>query len=92
MAQGDFLLHLGPERRERLRKAAEAEGMSMSAYVLEALDVSIDAGQPGPASLTAALRLVERAARQLAESGPVPELGTPAGDHWDRMLTDGGPG
>jgi hypothetical protein len=92
MAQGDFLLHLGPERRERLRKAADAEGMSMAAYALEALDVCIEAGQPGPASLTAALRLVEQTARQLAGAGPAPQLGTPEGDHWDRMLDGGSAG
>jgi hypothetical protein len=89
MAQGDFLLHLGTERRDRLRKAAEAEGLSMAAYVLEALDMRIEAGRPGPASLTAALRLVAETARQRAEdSAPVPRI-PPGPSSWDAVIQDG---
>ena len=89
MAQGDFLLHLGTERRDRLRKAAEAAGLSMSAYALEVLDMSIEAGQPGPASLSAALRLVAQTARQLAgDAAPVPRV-APGPASWDAVMQDG---
>src|ERR1700728_3231631 len=91
MSNGDVFLRLGPDH-ERLRKAAAAEGISMSQFLREGMELRIDAAQQGSTSLADALRLVEKAARMLAEAGPVPELGTAEGDHWDRMLSGGEPG
>jgi hypothetical protein len=89
MPQGDFLLHLGLERRDRLRKAADAAGLSMGAYVLECLDMSIEAGLPGTAALTAALRLVEEAARQLADDAAPVRRMAPGPSSWDAAIEDG---
>lgn len=96
MGKGDFLLHLGPERHERLRKAAEAEGTSMAQFLTDALEARICAGQPGAESVKSALRLVERAVRQLIDG---PDPGDPGGfqapsgehkeNHWDKLMSDG---
>jgi HicB-like protein involved in pilus formation len=90
MPKGDFLLHLGPERHEQLRKAAEAEGVSMAQYLQETLDMRIAAGQPGSEPLTAALRMVERTARGLAQGllpAPPPALQAPSSpDSWEALM------
>jgi hypothetical protein len=96
MSKGDFLLHLGPEAHERLRLASEKEGVSMAQLLKEGLELRLSAGQPSPRALMAALRLVERAARQLADG---PDLAVsdpfqdPSAEHkqddWDRLMSDG---
>jgi hypothetical protein len=85
MAQGDFLFHLGPEAHERLRAAAEKEGISMAKLLREGMDMRIGAGQPGGGSLTEALRLVERAARRLASEA---SSDGPEADSWEALLKD----
>lgn len=81
MSKGDFLLHLGPEAHERLRQAAEKEGTSMAQLLKEGMEMRISAGQPGGGSLSEALRLVERAARELASRPPEEPS-------WERLLND----
>jgi hypothetical protein len=95
VSNGEVLLRLGPDV-ERLRKAAEAEGISMSQFLREGMEMRMAAGQPGSAAITAALRLVERAARQLVDD-PLGALAArddkaPAErkqDHWERLMSDG---
>jgi hypothetical protein len=95
VSNGEVLLRLGPDI-ERLRKAAEAEGISMSQFLREGMEMRIAAGQPESASLTAALRLLERTARQLigeplpaSPNGIKPPSDEHKKDHWDRLMSDG---
>lgn len=96
MGKGDFLLHLGPERHELLRKAAEAEGISMAQYLTQGFEMRLSAGRPGLESLTAALRLVEMAARRMLDEPllvPLDAVNAPPDEHkqdrWDKLMSDG---
>jgi hypothetical protein len=88
VSNGEVLLRLGPDI-ERLRKAAAAEGIPMSQFLREGMEMRINAAQPGSTAMTAALRLVERVARELAENGAAEPV---TAGHWDAMLADGGSG
>lgn len=95
VSNGEVLLRLGPDI-ERLRKAAEAEGISMSQFLREGMEMRITAGRPEAAALTASLRMLERTARQLADGCVLVAPGEvkPASDehkqdHWDKLMSDG---
>jgi hypothetical protein len=96
MGKGDFLLHLGPEDHERLRKAAGAEGMSMAQYLKEGLEMRIAAGRPSAMPLSEALRLVADVAGKLADEaahGPAePSPLRSAPTSWDGILNGEGSG
>jgi hypothetical protein len=88
MSNGEVLLRLGPDI-ERLRKAAEAEGISMSQLLREGMEMRIAAGQPDSQALAAALRLLSRTALQLADdAAPVPRM-PPGPRSWDAAIEDG---
>jgi hypothetical protein len=88
MSNGEVLLRLGPDI-ERLRKAAEAEGISMSQFLREGMEMRMSAGQPGAPAMAAALRLLARTAAQLADdSAPVPRI-PPGPSSWDAVIQDG---
>lgn len=88
MGNGEVLLRLGPDI-ERLRKAAEAEGISMSQLLREGMEMRIAAGHPESQAMAAALRLLARTAQRLADDAvPVRQL-APGPSSWDDVIQDG---
>jgi hypothetical protein len=87
MSNGEVLLRLGPDI-DRLRKAAEAEGISMSQLLREGMEMRIAAGRPGTESLRAALLLVEKTARELADDLPAASPNGSGPQSWDAVMED----
>ena len=44
MGQGDFYLRLGPEKLAEVRKAAEGEGLTVSGFIREAIELRLTQG------------------------------------------------
>ena len=88
MSNGEVLLRLGPAV-ERLRKAAEAEGISMSQFLREGMELRTSAGQPDSQAMAAALRLLASTALRLADDrAPVLKV-APGPSSWDAAIEDG---
>lgn len=66
MGQGDFYLRLGPEKLAEVRKAAEDEGVSMSDFIREGVDLKLErAGFPRSVSRADVLAEIAEIAAKL---------------------------
>jgi Ribbon-helix-helix protein, copG family len=96
MSKGDFLLRLDPEVLEQVRKAAAAEGLSVSDFVRQGIELRLgQAGTPRSASRAdllaeiAAVALKLRAGFTLVPSAEVPDEARPGS--WSGIIDQEAP-
>jgi hypothetical protein len=99
VGRGDFFLRLGPEKLDLVRKAAEAEGLSVSDFIREGIEMRLNGGsRPSSAGRRAALRELAHVLSRL-DSGfvlvPAAEVPGPSprgsSDPWTDFLDGGKP-
>lgn len=88
MGKGDFLLRADPELLGQVRKSAEAEGISVSDFIREAIGLRLaQAGIPRPESRADLLaEIADVAARLRAGFVLVPSAEVPASGSWSGLM------
>jgi hypothetical protein len=93
VSSGDYLLRLSAEKLAEVHKAALSEGVTLSAWLREAVDAKLAGGDlPRPASRQDVLREVADVAGKLRAGFVLVPCAEVPGSSWSDVLEHGGPG